>query len=198
MGARRTAGAIAIAVALALVDAPAALASGWLEGTPRPEVAFVETHEGRPGEEVIVVGMWLLGATQVSFGTAAATFMDETPESIRAIAPAGTGTVDVTVTTAAGTSTPVFSDLFTYAAPPPPEVPPQVAPAPTPPSAPPTSSPAPIERPAVGGAVRTPAAKARHREVRCKGRLARRSKQRRCRRRRAMSGGRSRRPGPGR
>jgi hypothetical protein len=50
----------------------------------------------------------------VDFGTAAASFVPRTKHLIQAIAPAGTGTVDVRVTTNTGTSAIVPRDQFSY------------------------------------------------------------------------------------
>jgi alpha-tubulin suppressor-like RCC1 family protein len=67
------------------------------------------------GAEVTIAGTNLTGASAVHFGSAAASsFTVDSSSSITAIAPAGTGTVDVTVTTAAGTSATGASDRFTY------------------------------------------------------------------------------------
>ena len=68
------------------------------------------------GTIVTVTGTDFLGATAVHFGTTAATaFTVNSDTQITATAPASTdGTVDVTVTTAAGTSPPVTADHYTY------------------------------------------------------------------------------------
>ena len=59
----------------------------------------------------------------MKFGTTpAVTFSVQSATRVTATAPAGTGTVDVTVTTAGGTSTTGAADQFTYVAPPPPTV----------------------------------------------------------------------------
>ena len=61
-------------------------------------------------------GVNLSGETSVKFGATSATVTLDTATSITATAPAGTGTVDVRVTTAAGTSPVTSSDEYTYAA----------------------------------------------------------------------------------
>jgi len=68
------------------------------------------------GTPVTITGTGFTGATGVDFGTVAATsftFVSDT--SITAVSPAGTGVVDVTVTTPGGTSATSAADQFTYA-----------------------------------------------------------------------------------
>jgi hypothetical protein len=76
------------------------------------------------GTSVTITGAHLDGATAVKFGSAnAAGFSIDSPTSITARAPAGAGTVDVTVATPGGASPAVAGDRFTYTAetePPPP------------------------------------------------------------------------------
>jgi hypothetical protein len=70
------------------------------------------------GTSVTITGAELEGASTVTFGANEATsFHVNSPTSISAIAPAGTGTVHVTVTTPGGTSTTSAADQFTYVAP---------------------------------------------------------------------------------
>ncbi len=66
------------------------------------------------GTHVTVVGSGFQGATEVHFGAASASFTVSGTGHIKASAPAGTGTVDVTVTTPAGTSAVSPSDQFSY------------------------------------------------------------------------------------
>ena len=62
-----------------------------------------------------ITGTGLTGATAVDFGsTPASSFTVNNDDSITAIDPAGTGTVDVTVTGPYGTSPTVATDKFTY------------------------------------------------------------------------------------
>ncbi len=72
------------------------------------------------GTPVTVTGSDFEGVTSVHFGsTPAASFTVNSPSSITAVSPAGAlGTVDVRVTTPAGTSAAVAADHFTYLAPP--------------------------------------------------------------------------------
>ncbi|SPA24752.1 conserved hypothetical protein [Cupriavidus taiwanensis] len=67
------------------------------------------------GTTVTVSGTNFVGVTAVRFGAAAASFVVNSPTSLSATAPLGAaGTVDVTVTTAAGTSAISAADRFTY------------------------------------------------------------------------------------
>jgi hypothetical protein len=69
------------------------------------------------GTSVTITGTHLDGATAVMFGSAeAASFTVDSPTSITANSPAGTGTVDVRVTTPGGSSPAVAADRFTYVA----------------------------------------------------------------------------------
>jgi hypothetical protein len=68
------------------------------------------------GTSVIITGTNLSSATAVKFGGNTAAITANSATSITATAPAGSGTVDVTVTTAGGTSTTSSADHFTYTA----------------------------------------------------------------------------------
>jgi len=86
-----------------------------------PTVRSVSPHEGSPsGEtEVTITGSAFTGATAVKFGSTEATsFTVESPTVIKAVAPAGKETVNITVTTPKGTSAIGEGDLYTYSAPP--------------------------------------------------------------------------------
>ncbi len=68
------------------------------------------------GTSVTITGTSFTGATMVSFGTLAATsFVVNSNTRITAVAPAGTGTVDVTIVNTGGTSATSAADQFTYA-----------------------------------------------------------------------------------
>ncbi|MFE1171758.1 IPT/TIG domain-containing protein [Streptomyces sp. NPDC058773] len=67
------------------------------------------------GFAATLTGTGLTGATTVRFGSKAATITATSPTSVSVIAPSGAGVVDATVTTPAGTSTPV---PFYYVLPP--------------------------------------------------------------------------------
>jgi hypothetical protein len=74
--------------------------------TPGPVLSSLTPSAGPAagGTTVTLAGSGLTGATAVHFGTASATFTVVSDTVISAVAPAGTGTVQVTVTTPAGTS----------------------------------------------------------------------------------------------
>ncbi|MYX38722.1 MULTISPECIES: IPT/TIG domain-containing protein [unclassified Streptomyces] len=59
------------------------------------------------GTVVTITGVNLAGATAVRFGTRLATITANTPTSITVVSPSGSGAVNVTVTTAGGTSNPL-------------------------------------------------------------------------------------------
>jgi hypothetical protein len=83
-----------------------------------PTLTSVSPSQGPAsgGTVVTLTGTGFTGATAVSFGASPATsFTVNSPTQITAIAPAGTGAVPVTVTTAAGTTGPVY--FFYLAAP---------------------------------------------------------------------------------
>jgi cyclophilin family peptidyl-prolyl cis-trans isomerase len=67
------------------------------------------------GTQVVITGVDFTGATAVKFGSTAATsYTVNSDTQITAASPAGTGLVDVTVTTASGTSTTAAADQFSY------------------------------------------------------------------------------------
>lgn len=86
-----------------------------------PTVTTVTPATGSTGGGTLVTvkGTNFLTATGVSFGAVPATsFTVSSKTKITATSPAGTGTVDVTVTGPGGTSATSAADLFTYWAPP--------------------------------------------------------------------------------
>ena len=85
----------------------------------RPAVASVSPSVGPTGggTSVILTGTGFSGTTAVTFGATAATgFTVNSATQITATAPAGSGTVDVRVTNAGGTSLTSAADQYTYAA----------------------------------------------------------------------------------
>ena len=87
-----------------------------------PTVTSVTPRSGPAsgGIEVVILGTNLAGATAIAFGTAEATeLISDTATEIVVASPAAAafGPVDVTVTTANGTSSTSVADLFYYAAP---------------------------------------------------------------------------------
>jgi len=87
---------------------------------PIPIVTGISPSSGTTagGTSVTITGTGLTGVTAVTFGsTAVTTFTAASATSVTAASPAGTsGTVDITVTTAGGTSAVSTADRFTYAA----------------------------------------------------------------------------------
>jgi hypothetical protein len=84
-----------------------------------PTVTGVNPTEGPlgGGNSVTITGTNLNGTSVVDFGSNPATSVTvESPTTVVATAPAGTGTVDVTVTTPGGTSTTSPADRYTYVA----------------------------------------------------------------------------------
>ncbi len=82
-----------------------------------PAVTGLSPTSGPPagGTMVTITGTGFTGATAVDFGTTAATNVDVVSDTtITADSPAGTGTVDVTVTTPGGTSPVTQAGTFTY------------------------------------------------------------------------------------
>lgn len=66
------------------------------------------------GTEIVITGTGLSGTESVAFGMEGATFVVDSDTQITATSPAGTGAVNVRVTTAAGTSATAAGNLFTY------------------------------------------------------------------------------------
>ena len=82
---------------------------------PTPAVTGINPTSGVTGTSVTVTGTGFTGTSAVDFGAGhPATFSVTSDTSIAATAPAGTGTVDVTVTTPGGTSATSANDRFTY------------------------------------------------------------------------------------
>ncbi|MGH7019824.1 MAG: IPT/TIG domain-containing protein [Brevundimonas sp.] len=84
---------------------------------PAPTVTSISPTSGPStgGTSVIITGTNFSGVTAVTFGgTAASSLTYNGPTQITATAPAGTGTVDVRVTTGGGTSATSAADQFTY------------------------------------------------------------------------------------
>jgi hypothetical protein len=80
---------------------------------PAPTVTGISPASGPAGGGTIT-GTGFTGVTAVKFGSAASSFTVNGTTSITATSPAGSGPVDVTVTTAAGTSATSAADRFTY------------------------------------------------------------------------------------
>jgi hypothetical protein len=86
-------------------------------GAAAPVVTAISPSSGGAGggTTVAVTGSGFRGATSVRFGTSTAIAMTVVSDTqINATSPAGSGTVDVTVLTPAGTSATSPADQFTY------------------------------------------------------------------------------------
>ncbi|HWJ49538.1 MAG TPA: IPT/TIG domain-containing protein, partial [Solirubrobacteraceae bacterium] len=87
------------------------------DSEPIPAIAEVSPNIGSAsgGNTVTLTGVNFTGASAVRFGTAAATsFTVTSPTTALAVAPAGSGIVDVTIATAAGISPASPADRYTY------------------------------------------------------------------------------------
>ena len=124
----RIASALTATVAmLAIVTTAQASAAGFgpgltaspLTAPAAPVVTGLTPSSGLEtgGTEVSIRGSGFAGATAVEFGTTSASFTAKGRSRIVAVAPAGTGTEDVRVTTPGGTSAIVAGDEFTYVSP---------------------------------------------------------------------------------
>jgi large repetitive protein len=82
-----------------------------------PVVTSISPNSGPPGGGTLVTisgSGFVTGSTVVNFGAFVATIDSVTANSITAVSPAGTGTVNVTVTVPSGTSAISPADQFTY------------------------------------------------------------------------------------
>ena len=86
-------------------------------GALAPTVTSISPNSATISEHITITGTNFIGVTAVRFGSALATSSYVNSDtSITAQVPAGIGTVDVTVTTAGGTSAISAADQFTYLA----------------------------------------------------------------------------------
>jgi hypothetical protein len=82
-----------------------------------PVITGLEEPSGKAGDTVLISGVNFIGVTAVKFGaTAATSYTVRGHRQIEAVVPAGTNTVDVTVTNAKGTSAVDDDAKFTYIA----------------------------------------------------------------------------------
>ncbi|MHB8490770.1 MAG: IPT/TIG domain-containing protein [Solirubrobacteraceae bacterium] len=87
---------------------------------PSPAITKIQPTSGPEagGTAVTITGTTLTGATEVKFGSTNAINFEVVSETeIKATSPAGSGTVDVTVSTPAGTSATSSTDRFAYTPP---------------------------------------------------------------------------------
>jgi hypothetical protein len=131
------AAALAASACLVYPAASAAEGSVWTTMPPPPEVTYLSVTSGVQGTELSIYGTDFMNVLSVDFGDVPVEqiggilpgYEVKTPEWIATDAPRGSGTVDVTVVTAEGTSSPGgVSDEFTYLAPPPLAASPSAAP----------------------------------------------------------------------
>lgn len=107
-----------------LAEVTGVAGGGWHSlsfGPPAPSVTGVSPSRASlsGGISVTISGANFEGVTAVDFGaTPASSFTVDSSSSITAVAPAGTGVVDVTVTTPVATSAAGPPDRFTYVPPP--------------------------------------------------------------------------------
>ena len=106
------------------VGTSATSASDQFTYTVAPAVTQVSPSGGPAagGTSVTITGSGFSGATGVEFGTTPASFTVNSATSITAVAPLGTGTVDVRVITPAGVSATSSADHFAYSGAEPPVV----------------------------------------------------------------------------
>jgi IPT/TIG domain len=105
-----------LAPVLAVTALTVAIAASAAAASP-PTVEHVRPNKGfaEGGTSVEITGTGLLGVKAVKFGsTNAASFQGGGECCLTATSPAGTGTVDVTVTTSEGTSATSSADQFTF------------------------------------------------------------------------------------
>ncbi len=108
----KTVRGIAAAVAVAVIAALAVVSGASGDGAP--SVEFVTPPYARAGDGVTIHGTNLGEVTEVHFGTVPASFHLFNAGQMTATVPPGSGTVDVAVTNASGTSAIVQGDRFTY------------------------------------------------------------------------------------
>jgi hypothetical protein len=122
---------------------------------PPPTISSISPSSGPSsgGTVITIAGTNLTGATVSFGGTSAGAGSNNTGTQLSATSPPGTGTVDVTVTTAGGTSATSAADRFTYVAPFVPSAPPPSQPTAVPAVTPQPASPKSPTGAAVSGTV---------------------------------------------
>ena len=86
--------------------------------TPGPTLTSITPNTGlvTGGTNVTITGTNLQNASSVNFGQAQGTIVTDSSSQITAVAPAGSGTVDITVTTPSGTTSPTVADQYSFGA----------------------------------------------------------------------------------
>ncbi len=115
-GPNATAGDWYVYVTDGLGTTPLSPGAAFAYTSAQPTVSGVSPRRGPTlgGTRVTVTGTALSGATAVHFGTAAAVLVACGASSCAVKSPAGSGIVDITVTTPGGTSARTSADKFTY------------------------------------------------------------------------------------
>jgi len=80
-----------------------------------PRLVSIEPATGEADDEVKIYGVNFVGVSSVKFGSVEATFVVESDRELTVTVPAGTDTVDVTITNSEGTSEVVAGGSFVYA-----------------------------------------------------------------------------------
>ena len=112
-------GSVVCLAATSACPSPSLPADGTLAMGTGPSVGSIDPTEGPVGTTIVVTGGGLTTTQAVYFGSSQATDLNVVSDlEVMASAPSGTGTVDVTVLTANGTSLPEPHAKFTYTAPP--------------------------------------------------------------------------------
>jgi len=108
-----------------IVDVTVVTPSGTSETSPAdqftyvslPVVTGISPTSGSSGTSVTISGTGLAGVTDVNFGLSNVNVLSATDTQVVVTAAGGSGTVDITVTTPAGTSATSSADQFTYTVP---------------------------------------------------------------------------------
>jgi hypothetical protein len=109
-----TTGVQAVDVSVTTAAGTGTRSGGFTYAAPTVSALSSVSGPAAGGKAVTITGTNLYGAVEVDFGSSAATITKESATSVTVIAPAGSGTVDVTVTTAAGTSVTSAADQYSY------------------------------------------------------------------------------------
>ncbi|MGH3188896.1 MAG: IPT/TIG domain-containing protein [Streptosporangiaceae bacterium] len=114
-----TAGTVNVTVTTTAGTSATSSADYFTYTVPAPTVTGVRPDGGptEGGTTVTILGDNLENATSVRFGGVAATIVSDSDEVITVTSPSGEGTVDITVTTAGGTSATSAADHFIYSEP---------------------------------------------------------------------------------
>ncbi|MBA3815636.1 MAG: IPT/TIG domain-containing protein [Parachlamydiaceae bacterium] len=110
-------GTVDVTVIASAGTSPLTVNDRYIYQNAAPSVINVNPNVGPQigGNAVTITGTNFFNVSSVNFGGTAAFFIVNSPTSITAIAPPGTvGTVDITITTSAGTSLISASDQYTY------------------------------------------------------------------------------------